>query len=284
MAVAAKFSVAVIGAGWLGEPLARALAADGHPVRVSTTTPARLAALAAGGLVAHRLTLEPESAPAEWHRFLEKTEMVVVSLPPGLRGAPDPASAYARYAARLARLGELVVGTSVRRVLLLSSTAVYPDLPDAPEVTEAAADSAHPLVAAEASLAAALPEAVTLVVARLGGLMGPGRAPGRFFGPGRPVPDPIAPVNMLHLTDAIGAVRALLAAPAARAAYGVCAAGHPSRASFYAAAALALGLPVPPFSPATGICKGKQVSSARLRTETGYCFRYDDPVAALAAC
>ncbi|MBC7448229.1 MAG: hypothetical protein H7330_09245 [Hymenobacteraceae bacterium] len=276
--------IALLGAGWLGEPLARALAAAGYPVRVSTTTPARQAELTATGLPAYRLVLEPDAAAADWQPFLATAAAVVISIPPGLRGASDAPATAARYAARLARLGELLATTDVQRVILLSSTAVYPDLPNAPELAEDAADPAHPLGRAEAALAASLPVGVALIVVRLGGLLGPGRAPGRFFGPDRPVPQPESPVNLVHLTDAIGAIRALLMAPAARGAFAVCAAEHPTRAIFYSAAARALNLPEPAFLWTATPPVGKQVSSARLRNLTGFHFRYDDPLAALAAC
>lgn len=282
--------MAVLGAGWLGEPLARALAAAGHSVRVSTTTPARCATLEATGLPAWCLSLEPDSALGNWQPFFDGARALVVGLPPGARASPNVAAAHARYAARLARLGVLLTlladktALAVERVVLLSSTAGYPDLPGAPVLAENDIDSTHRLARAEAELAAALPAGVGLVVARLGGLMGPGRAPGRFFGPGRPVPQPDAPVNMLHLTDAIGAVRTLLLHPAARGAFGVCAASHPARSEFYTAAARALGLPAPALASAADEIVGKHVSSARLRQLTGYRFAYDDPLSALAAC
>ena len=200
--------IAIIGAGWLGLPLGRALRADGCRVRATTTSAARLPALAAAGLEAYQLALEPDSAAAAWAPLLTGADAVVISLPPGMRGGADPAAV--QYTARLARLGELAAAAGVKKVVLLSSTAVYPETPGVPVLTARAADPTHPLTRAEAVLAATLPPATTLVVARLGGLMGPGRAPGKFYGPGRPVPQPAAPVNLLHLTDAVGAVRALL--------------------------------------------------------------------------
>ena len=88
---------------------------------------------------------------------------------------------------------------------------------------------------------------------------------------------------MLHLADAVGAVRALLPAPTATGAYTVCAARHPTRAEFYGAAAAALGLPPPTFAAAPGMV-GKQLDSTRFRGATGYEFQFDDPLAALAEC
>ena len=47
-------------------------------------------------------------------------------------------------------------------------------------------------------------------VVRLGGLIGPGRAPGRFLAGRRELPLGDAPVNLLHLTDAVGVLECIL--------------------------------------------------------------------------
>ena len=73
-------SVAVLGAGWLGRPLALALAAAGYRVRVSTTSAEKSAALAAENLPAHLLVLEPDSAPTDWQAFLGLADPGRVSL------------------------------------------------------------------------------------------------------------------------------------------------------------------------------------------------------------
>jgi nucleoside-diphosphate-sugar epimerase len=267
--------IVIVGAGWLGLPLGHVLSTAGHMVRGTTTTAARLPELTAAGLEAHQISLEPDSSVTDWRSVLRDAGTLIISLPPGIRRATDPAAAEARYAAQLARMGALAADAGVERVVFLSSTAVYPDQPGAPILRESAADPAHPLVRAEQALAAALPPTSRLIIARLAGLIGSGRAPGRFFGAGRPVPQPEAPVNMLHLTDAIGAIRALLATPAAVGVFSVCAAQHPTRAAFYTAAAEALGLPAPPCATTTGDVMGKVVDSTHLRSTTGYVFQMD---------
>jgi nucleoside-diphosphate-sugar epimerase len=274
-------AICILGAGWLGRPLAQAFAAAGNPVRVTTTTAAKLPALTAAGLVAGPLALEPDIPVAALTDAIGPATVLVVTLPPGLRA--DPVGGAALYTARLTRLAESLASTAVQRVVLTSSTAVYPDVLGAPELTEAAADPAHPLVQAEHAFAAALPPRVGLVVARLAGLMGPGRAPGRFFGAGRAIPQPEAPVNMLHLTDAVGALMALVQTDEKRLTVNVCAAGHPLRRAFYTAAAHALQLAPPPFAAPDEPLVGKRISSARLRATTAYRFTFDDPIAALQA-
>lgn len=270
-------TITIFGAGWLGLPLGQALAAAGHRVRATTTTPDKLPALAAAGLEPGLLRLEGETPAPEISAALADSAVLVVSFPPGLRSAAGPAP----YLARLAAIAGALPGSQVRHVLLLSSTGVYPDQPHLPTVTEVAADPNNPLVQGE-ELLRRVP-GVTTTVVRLAGLMGPGRHPGRFFGPGRTVPQPEAPVNMLHLTDAVGGLAALIAQGVWGPTLNLCAAKHPSRRVFYTAAAEALGPPLPTFL-ATDEVLGKYVSSTVFRQQVAYSLRFDDPVTALPFC
>lgn len=270
-------SCTILGAGWLGRPLAHQLAARGHRVRVTTTSTAKQAELRAAGLDAHLLRLEADTSPAAIKAALGSAEILVVTLPPGARGGD-----YAPHLSRLRALAAALPTTAVRRVLLLSSTAVYADQPGAPEVAEADADPTHPLCQAEQLLSEGAEWRATAV--RLGGLYGPGRHPGHFFGAGRIIAQPDAPVNMLHLTDALGALTALLEQPTPTpAAVNVVAARHPARSTFYTAASALLQAPQPAFA-LPGSMVGKRVSGALLRQLTSYAFCYGDPLPGLAAC
>ncbi len=270
-------AIALLGAGWLGLPLGAALVAAGYPVRATTTTTEKLSLLTAAGLTPVLLKLPPDAPPAEIKAAIGPAAgVLIITLPPG-RGE----GAAAAHLARLGSVAAALPGTNVRRVLLLSSTGVYPDQPGAPLLTEVDADAAHPLVQAEA-LFRALPQVQT-TVARLAGLIGPGRHPGRFFGPDRAIPQPEAPVNLVHQADAVGALLALLKNNVGPATVNICAPMHPLRRAFYTAAARSLSAPPPSFAPPCAL-SGKVISGAHLLTLTQYEFRYPDPVQALAAC
>ncbi len=255
-------------------------------MRVTTTTAARLPELTAQGLNAQAFSLEADTPRAAFLEAIGTSTALIVTLPPGLRA--DPVAGAALYTARLVRLAALLTGTAVRHALLLSSTAVYADAAHAPVLMEDDADPTNPLFLAESAFAAALPEEIRLTIVRLAGLMGSGRAPGRFFAGGRAVPQPEAPVNMVHQVDAVGAIEALLKVEVNRLIVNVCAADHSSRRAFYTAAAAALQLPPPAFAPPDEAAGkrgyGKQVSSALLRETTGYEFTYDHLTLALLHC
>ncbi|WP_400190629.1 NAD(P)H-binding protein [Hymenobacter sp. B81] len=274
--------VAVLGCGWLGLPLARALTQAGHAVAGSTTSPDKLPLLAAAGIRGHVLRLGAETRAAEVRPVLAGAQVLVLNVPPGQRrdAAPDPAA----YPALLQPVADALADSSVRQVIFISSTGVYADEPR--RMTEAdalaAPDAASGLLRAEWLLQQpGRPWLATVL--RLGGLMGPGRAPGRFLAGRTELPQPAAPVNMLHLADALGVVQAIVHQQAWGPTFNVCAPAHPSRQSFYTAAADFLRLPAPRFL--SGDQRGgKYIDTTALHEQLRYEFRHPDPQAALDAC
>ncbi|WP_249385527.1 NAD(P)H-binding protein [Deinococcus radiodurans] len=168
--------VAVIGCGWVGWPLARALLVAGAEVRGSATTPEKVAALRAEGVAATRLRLTPDTSPEsdELTELLRGAHRLVLTVPPG-RGPERE-----RYAEYLSPVAQAAALHGVRQLIFTSSTGVYPNDPHVMTESDALAtpDSPSPLLRAEAALAAA---GVPLTVLRFAGLYGPGRPPGRFL-------------------------------------------------------------------------------------------------------
>lgn len=269
--------VAVLGCGWLGLPLARALVAAGYPVHGSTTTPGQLLTLRDAGIRPYLLRLAPTLSATDadtLHALLHGADTLILNLPPTkAAGAPEAYPAVLRLVARAAE------AAGVRHVLLVSSTGVYPDEPRRMQEADALAtpDAPAPLLQAEA-----LFQAPEHTVVRLSGLMGPGRPPGRFLAGRTGVAHGEAPVNLIHLHDCVALLLLLLEQGLWGHTLNASAATHPSRRTFYTAAATRLGLQPPTFQEAT--TGGKQIDSARIRDLTGYQFRHDDVVAALAFC
>src|SRR5690606_15302388 len=106
-------------------------------------------------------------------------------------------------------------------------------------------DSGKAMLAAEA-LFSENPAFQTTVI-RLGGLIGPGRHPGRFFSGKKNVPNGMAPVNLIHLDDCIGLIEAVIEKNIWNGVFNACAPQHPSRQEFYSNAAKSAGLPLPHF-------------------------------------
>lgn len=272
-------TVAVLGCGWLGLPLAKALLAAGHQVVGTTTSPEQLPLLAAAGIQAHLLRLCTDFGPAN--------EAVLLQL---LRGAstlilnvPPRAAAAGAYPSLLRPVHRAIAAAGVRQVLFVSSTSVYPDAPRLMREADALStrDAASDVLRAEGHFVPRYGQWLSTVV-RLGGLIGPGRAPGRFLAGRRDLPLGDAPVNLLHLTDAVGVLECILESQAWGYTFNVCTADHPLRRDFYPAAARFLCLEPPTFAENGG--SSKIIDTSLLRKVVPYPFKHDNLLAALAHC
>lgn len=254
--------ISIIGSGWLGLPLLSALVEDGHQVTGTSRQEERLAKIEAAGGVAVELSL-PGQLPEE---LKHDPEVIIITLPPaGRRLGADAPKVYLKSMEVLALL---LTAEKPPLVLYTSSTGVYGAVAGAVDETAAVNPNTHSgraVVAAEKWLEQ---KANNLIILRLAGLIGPGRHPGRFYGGrSRPVPQADAPVNLVHRDDVIAAIQLLLSRPqdlpAKQEIFNVCAAAHPAKGDFYAAAAAALGLEITGRAP--GGRDGKIISSAKLR-------------------
>ncbi|MBF9222311.1 Rossmann-fold NAD(P)-binding domain-containing protein [Hymenobacter ruricola] len=272
--------VLVMGCGWLGLALARSLAADGHQVLGTTTTPESIAIMQQAGIEPHLLRLGSDfGAPAEalLLRLLQSADVLVLNVPPR-------AAAAGAYPTLLRPVHRAVAAAGTRHVLFVSSTSVYPDEPRVMHETDALStrDAASDVLRAEGHFVPRYGQWKSTVV-RLGGLIGPDRAPGRFLAGRRDLGQGNAPVNLVHLTDAVGVLSAIIKHGAWGHTFNVCAVQHPLRRDFYPAAARYLKLEPPTFKDETGT-SGKTIDSSLVRSVLPYKFQHDDVLAALEHC
>ena len=108
-------------------------------------------------------------------------------------------------------------------------------------------------------------------ILRFGGLIGPGRDPGRFFAGKSDIPNGDAPVNLIHLQDCIGITMQIIEHHTYGDIFNACSADHPDRASFYTAAALRSGLEKPAFIKE--LLSWKIVNSVLLEEKLKYRFK-----------
>ncbi len=265
-------TISVLGCGWLGFPLAAALARAGHTVRGSTTSPEKMDRLAEVGVTPHRIVLGATAA-GDLEEFFD-AEVLVVAVPPSASDTAYPAVIEAvRYAAE---------ADGAQWVIFTSSTSVYPNLDRVVTESDAGAEEGLPLRRHGADVLAA--ERVLwgstrfdTTVLRLAGLYGYDRHPARSLAGRQNIQDGEAPVNLVHRDDVIGVVEAVLARDARGATFNVCADAHPARTRLYPAVAERLGLEPPTFADAEA-GSFKIVSIRRLKDRLGYTFRYPDPM------
>jgi len=265
--------ISLIGAGWLGLPLAKELVDHGHHVFATTTREERLSLLTAAGVDGKTWRLQASSSRGNPLALPLETEILLISLPPGM-GGHTPREFYGDMVAQVIReAGNL---PRLEQVLFTGSTGVYGSMPG--EWREDWDLSA--MAAGEGILCHAEEQILTCqfakgLVFRFGGLVGPGREPVRSLAGREHIPGGNIPVNLIHQDDAIGILRHFMLANLPGGIYNACADGHPLRAAFYPARAIQLGL-IPPTFTREPIETG-YACNQKLKDISGYAFRYPDP-------
>jgi len=265
--------ISILGCGWLGFPLAKTLAGQGHTVKGSTTSLNKLALLRKAGIQPFCLNLTPDAQGIGWDFFL-KTDLLIVNIPPRLERA-----GVAFHPAQMAALAEMLMASPVRRVVYVSSTSVYPELNremTEEDVTTPAQSAAPALVVAE-QLIQALP--VPSLVLRCGGLMGYERIAGKYVSGKKNLETGDVPVNYVHRDDVVLAVTHFVASMVHQnGVFNVVAPQHPTRRQIYQATCLPFGYEMPTFVQPSVFWPFKVVSSQKLISQTNFLFKYPNPI------
>jgi len=254
-------TISILGCGWLGEPLADFLMEKNWLVKGATTTSSKLWALKMKGIETYQIKLGEVTMPDGLSDFL-KSEYLVVNIPP---------SKGMREGALYLPFIKAIEASSVKKVILVSTTSVYPNFHG--EVIEGMADTTKPLVGIEQVFLDSSSFETTVI--RFGGLIGYDRQPCRFIKSAHKVMGPETPVNMIHRDDCIGIIDAILEKEAWGEIYNGVADTHPTKREFYAAACKSIEEEPPVFDELhTG--SFKIVSNNKLKKELGYNFIYPD--------
>ncbi len=235
-----SFTVGILGCGWLGKGLAAALIDNGHRIKGSTTTPSKAEGLAELGIEPYLIEFSADNLPSYDPAFFD-CDVFIIAFNVGLQRRTD-------YLAEVSTLIKLLQHHAVRKVFYVSSISVYgnPNM----EVNEHTAPdpktiSAGLLHKAEDMLLAQSQLDVTII--RFGGLVGPGRMPGRFLSGKKDIPDGLSPVNLIHMDDCTGLLLALIESGHDAKLLNAVAPDHPAKLDFYTQAARNEGLPAPKF-------------------------------------
>jgi nucleoside-diphosphate-sugar epimerase len=232
--------ISILGCGWFGLALAKKLVELGFLVKGSTTTAEKIPLLAAQKIepfLVHFSATEVIANPL----FFD-ADVLFICIPPKrnsteLNDYPDKIKAILQASK-----------DRTAKIVLISSTSVFRDENAAVNelsIPNPDTDSGRVVLAAEFILKEFAPSDYTII--RFAGLFGPDRNPGRFFAGKKEIPNGLAPVNLIHQIDAVGAAVKLLKKEAFGNTYNACNPQHPSKQEFYTAAAKASGLTEPEF-------------------------------------
>jgi nucleoside-diphosphate-sugar epimerase len=272
-----KETITILGCGWLGLPLAKALIKEGYSVKGSTTSEDNLEALRDAGIEPYLVRLDPEVNGDEITDFLH-SDILIVNIPPERR---DDIVEYhiEQYSSLIDALGQ----STVRSVLFVSSTSVYPPLNR--EVTEE--DAGDPVsLAGEALLHVEemlmQESGFQTTVVRFAGLVGYDRNPEKYLATMKEVADPDQPMNLIHRDDCVKIISEIIRLQQWGEVFNACSPVHPLKKDYYRKAAEAAGIPLPPLAVSEVPAPYKLVNSAKLVSALRYNFIYQDPTTQFA--
>ncbi|MBE4579526.1 NAD(P)-dependent oxidoreductase [Vibrio navarrensis] len=276
-------NILIIGAGWLGFPLAQTLTALGHTVFITRRSPEALESLTFSPSRKCTLDLNSLDARQQLTHYLNtrKFDVVIGCFPPGFRkGQGDD------YTQHWQLIVDALSSAPATKVIMISSTTVYPNraekmVEDAASLATAQnnhqfSDKARIMLQAENTL---VQSGHPFTILRLSGLIGPQRHPARFVAHLKQV-SRLAPANMLHQHDAVNAaVFAVTHPDADNQILNVTTPRTVDKAAFYQSALEAAGMPV--MLPEIVDVADKEISAEKLLS-LGFEFHYQSTLDALS--
>lgn len=260
-----SLSIAVLGCGWLGLPLALALQQLGHAVKGATTTPEKVFLISSAHFPAYEVVVDESGIRGNIHQLFENVEILLINIP--------PKASLGNYATAMQHLAGKAEEAGIKHILFVSSTSVYGDCEgEVNEDTQPAPETqaAKQLYAAEQLLLEN--PAFSTTVVRFGGLIGDDRHPVKHLAGRTGIADPDVPVNLVHQGDCIALLSAIIEAGAWGEVVNGVAPQHPSRKEYYTAKAVQMGLEPPVFLPMGA--QGKKVVSNRMKRLPGFAYEY----------
>ena len=248
--------ISILGCGWLGLPLAKAILKKEFQVNGSTTSVEKLSLLEKEGINPFLVDipvsldegkLDHKDFSDSITTFLQGSEILIIDIPPKLRG--DTAAAIEKtFVKKIANLIPFIEKSTVENVLFVSSTSVYGE--GQLTVTESTkpqpdTESGKQLVETEQLLQNNTNFNTTSI--RFGGLIGADRQPGKHLAGRENLENPDAVVNLIHQEDCIGIILKIIATNSWNETFNAVSSFHPTREKYYTQKAAELNLDLPKF-------------------------------------
>ena len=238
--------ISILGCGWLGLPLAKALLEKGFSVNGSTTSENKLTILENFGIKPFLITVSSEGIQGNLNDFLNDSEILIIDIPPKLKSDTNE-----NFVAKIQNLVLEIEKYSIKKVLFISSTSVYSDTENIPVITEEDipnpdTESGRQLFESE-NLLLNNPKFSTTIL-RFGGLIGEDRHPVKFLSGRENIENPNGPINLIHQKDCIGVILKIIEKDSWNQVFNAVAPIHPTRKEYYNKKASSLGLPLAGFN------------------------------------
>jgi nucleoside-diphosphate-sugar epimerase len=274
-------TIAILGCGWLGLPLAKSLLSKGYVVKGSTTSEGKLEVLKNAGVLPFQIQLEAQQIIGTIEDFLKETNVLIIDIPPGLRSEISSLEEMT-FVNKIRTLIPFLEKSGIKKVIFVSSTSVYGDGFPIVEITEETipnpdTESGKQLVISETLLQNNIHFKTTVI--RFGGLLGDDRHPAKLMAGKTNVENPDAPVNLIQREDCIGIIEKILNHSETSEqqdnwgeTFNAVAPQHPTRKAYYQNKAQILNLPLPTFAEHSE-SKGKMISSKKVEMILEYSFQ-----------
>ena len=266
-----KAQISIIGCGWLGLPLAEFLIAKGYEINGSTTSKSKLQILKNASINAFQIQLSENGISGEVDNFLMRSETVIINIPPGLRKNPNK-----NHVLEIEHLVRAIEAQHIKHVIYISSTSVFEDethfpVIDSATFPNAASTSSKQLIAIEDMLKANTNFSTTII--RFGGLIDEHRHPAKYLSGRNNIPNPDAPVNLIHKMDCIEIIAATLEIGLWNKSINAVYPNHPTKQAYYSKYCNEQGLALPVFNTSNQ-SKGKIVESSDVERLLNYTFKH----------
>ena len=250
-----KANMSVLGCGWLGLPLATYLVQQGFIVNGSIRSAEKKTLLHSKNITPFLIDIDEEH-PVDVDFLAVDVLVITVS---------------SKNNVGFQTLISQIEKSSIKKVLFISATSVYPVSENRIKETDKTLDT--PLASIEKLFLNHSGFETTIL--RFGGLFGEHRHPGNFFKNGRIVKNPEGVVNMIHQEDCIEIIYRIIEKGIETEIFNACADGHPTRRAFYTHAKLKLGLEAPVFEENQPI-QMKKICSEKLKNNLNFTFKHSD--------
>lgn len=268
-------TISILGCGWLGLPLAEHLRDEGHSIKGSTTSSEKIELLKGKEISPFLLSFSPELECEDCSDFWD-ADLLVLNIPPG-RSRDNVTSFHQK---QISSVIEQLKQSSIKQVIFVSSTSVYPEKPgivseEDAEPGKAGRDSGNALLEAEKMLMNQSEFETSII--RFGGLYGQDRHPAKYLAGRKNMEKGNAPVNLIHQDDCIGIIQTIINKEVKGEIFNGVSDGHPPKKMYYPAAAKSLGLEPPTFKDDENE-DYKVVSNRKLKQQLQYTFKHPNPM------
>ncbi len=212
-------SISILGCGWLGFPLAKALLLKDYKIKGSTTSHQKLNPFLANGI--EPVIIQMNNLNDEILTDFLNSDYLVIAIPPSSIDL-----------AKLELVLEQASKSTIQKLILISSTGIYHETnSEIDETNLDALDRESKLFQVE-SLVNSFPD-LNPVILRMAGLIGYDRQPVRYGKSPRVKSNPNGRVNMIHQDDAVKVIVKAIESDIKNESFNCCADQHPTKKEYY---------------------------------------------------